>query len=102
MLLALCLVLAAVWGGVWAAVLQFSRPGRFLAARRTWLAVVIGVGVDLLILLALLPVETWLRIGAVIAASSLGVIVRAIYNECDEHMDLVRGLGDEHPDAGRQ
>lgn len=47
MVLALGLVLAVIWGGIWAVTLQYVPLGRFLAARRTWLTVVVGVGGDL-------------------------------------------------------
>jgi hypothetical protein len=98
--LVLCLVLALVWGAFWAVFLQCTDAGRFLALRRAWLAVVIGVGVDVLILLALLPLELWMQVCAVLAASSVGVIVRSLRNEWREHAELVRGLGG-HEDAGR-
>jgi hypothetical protein len=99
MMLVVCLVLAAVWGAVWAVFLQCTEPGRFLAARRAWVAVAIGVGVDGLILLALLPLELWLQVAAVIAASSAGVIVRSLRNEWQEHQELVRGLRHDQQDA---
>jgi len=47
-------LLALVWGGIWAAFLQWTRPGWFLANKRTWLTVVVGVGVDLGIILGIL------------------------------------------------
>lgn len=95
--LVLGLVLALIWGGIWAALLQCTRPGRFLAARRAWLAVVVGVGVDLLILLALVPLGAWLIICAVIMASSVGIIARSIWNELREHVDVMEALrGDAH------
>lgn len=77
------LTLGAVWGGVWALCLQ-TPWGRWLALRRTWLAVVIGVGIDGLICLLLLPLETWLSVATVVAASSIGVIARALAHEHKE------------------
>jgi uncharacterized membrane protein len=98
--LVLCLVLGLIWGVFWALFLQCTEAGRFLAIRRTWLAVTIGVGVDLLILLALLPLDKWLQVGAVIGASSVGIILRSLRNEWQEHMELLRGLrGNEDPSA---
>ena len=79
LLLALCL--GAVWGAVWAVVLQHTGWGRWLAVKRTWLTVVVGVGVDLLLLLLVLDWHTWAQAAAIIAVSSLGVIVRSLYNE---------------------
>ena len=97
--LGLCLVLGLVWGVLWALFLQCTEPGRFLASRRAWLAVVVGVGVDVLILLALLPTGLWLQVCGVIAVSSLGIIGRSLLNEWREHMELLRGL-DGHKNQG--
>lgn len=77
----LAIVLALFWGVLWAAFLQFSRWGQYLALRRTWLTVVIGVGIDLLILALIVSLEAWLWMGAVFASSSLGIIARSLYNE---------------------
>lgn len=75
------IILAAIWGALWAAYLQFSRYGRYLSLRRTWITVVIGVGVDLLIALLVMDLRNWLVIVSIVAASSVGIITRAIYNE---------------------
>lgn len=80
------LFFAAIWGGLWALFLQWHPWGRWLALKRTWLAVVIGVGVDLAILLLILDPQTWTSVAAVIAASSIGIIVRSLYNE--HHEDI--------------
>jgi len=77
---------ALVWGGLWALFLQWNPWGQWLAVKRTWLAVVIGVGVDLAILLLVLEWPAWANVAAVIAASSVGVIVRSLYNE--HHEDI--------------
>lgn len=82
-------VLAAMWGVIWAAVLQFSSLGRFLAARRTWLTVVVGLGCDLVLLRALLSTRDWLRVVGLIACSSAGIIGRSIINESREHRDFI-------------
>lgn len=74
-------VLGAVWGAVWAMCLQWTPWGRWLAIKRTWLAVVVGVGMDLLILLLALPLAQWLLVCTVMAASSVGIIVRSLANE---------------------
>lgn len=75
------LLLAVVWGVVWALFLQHHGWGQWLAVRRTWLTVVAGVGVDLALLAALLDLATWLTVAGVIAASSIGIIARSIANE---------------------
>lgn len=79
--------LAFIWGGIWAAVLQFSAFGRWLAVRRTWLTVVIGVGVDLLILLWLLDWQAWLTVSLVISLSSVAIIFRSLWNAHRENME---------------
>lgn len=78
-MLAVCL--GAVWGAVWAVALQYTGWGRWLAMRRTWLTVVVGVGVDLLLLLLVLDWHQWAQVVAIVAASSIGVIVRSLHNE---------------------
>lgn len=98
-------ILALIWGVIWAAVLQFVPLGRFLAARRTWLTVVIGVGIDLLLMRPLLKLADWLKILALIGCSSLGIIARSLYNEWHDHQDIlvrVRGGVDGHSAAPRQ
>lgn len=82
--LALALCLAFAWGVIWALFLQFHRYGRWLAVRRTWITVVVGVGVDLALLALLLDPHTWATVAAVVAASSVGVIVRSLVNEHSE------------------
>ena len=79
-------LLAALWGALWALFLQAHPWGRWMAIKRTWLTVVVGVGVDLIILILVLDWQTWATVAAVIAASSLGIIVRSLYNE--HHEDL--------------
>ena len=69
--------LALLWGGLWALFLQYHRMGHFLVKERTWLTVVAGVGVDLLIAFG----GDWWTVVAVIAFSSFGIIGRSLINE---------------------
>lgn len=78
------LFLALVWGVLWALFIQWHGWGRWLALKRTWLSVVIGVGVDLVILLLVLEPHVWVSVAVVISASSIGIIVRSLYNEHGE------------------
>lgn len=80
----IALFLALVWGALWALFLQWHSWGRWLALKRTWLSVVIGVGVDLVILLLVLEPHVWVSVAVVISASSIGIIVRSLYNEHGE------------------
>lgn len=86
------LFLALIWGGIWAAFLQFVPLGRFLAQKRTWITVVIGVGVDLLIILMVVPWEYWKLFALVIAFSSIGIILRSLANEWDESKEVFNAL----------
>lgn len=79
--LPLALGLAFAWGALWASFLQFTELGRWLADKRTWTTVVAGVGVDLLIALLVVPRSAWLRISAIITASSIAIIARSLINE---------------------
>lgn len=74
-------MLALIWGIVWACLLQFTRWGRWLALYRTWITVVVGVGVDLIILLFLLPRSVWGLVLETIGLSAVGLIARSLWNE---------------------
>lgn len=73
--------LAAIWGLMYALFIQRTEIGKTLARRTTWASVVIGVGVDLLIALPLVPSRAWLAITHVVVASSIGIITRSLINE---------------------
>lgn len=75
--------LAFFWGFLWAAYLQFTKQGQFLVLKRTWLTVVIGIGVDLLIAYG----GDWWTVSAVIAVSSVGIIIRSLWNESQAEDD---------------
>jgi hypothetical protein len=81
---------AFFWGIFWAGLLQFTRWGRWLAIRRTYWTVVIGVGVDGLLLLPLVPFRDWLRMALIVALSSVGIIGRSLLNELREEADVIR------------
>ena len=79
--IALTAILALIWGAIWALFLQLHPWGQWLAIKRTWLTVVIGVGVDMALLLLVLDIHTWSTVTAIVAASSSGIIARSLYNE---------------------
>jgi hypothetical protein len=80
------LLLGLVWGVVWACVLQCTSPGRFIAARRSWIAVIIGIGGDLGLLFLCLGADVVLIVFGVIAMSGIPIVARSLYNEYqDEH-----------------
>jgi len=74
-------ILALFWGFLWAGFLQFHKWGRWLAESRTWLTVVVGVGVDLIIALFVVPIDIWNQIALLIVLSSIGIIYRSLSNE---------------------
>lgn len=70
------------WGVGWASYLQFTKNGQFLVEERTWLTVVVGIGIDLLIAFPYGGgTGNWFDVAIVIAVSSIGIIIRSIYNE---------------------
>lgn len=69
--------LAVTWGFLWAAFLEFTQAGRWMVKRRTWQSVVIGVGVDLLILRRLLPRAQWWWVVEIISLSAIGILLRS-------------------------
>jgi hypothetical protein len=71
---------ALLWGILLAVFLQYNKFGRFLAVERTWLTVVAGVGVDLLIGIG----AAWWGLWLIVVFSSLGIIARSLLNEHQE------------------
>jgi len=66
-----------LWGILWAVFIQYHRMGRFLVTARTWIAVVVGVGVDLLLGIG----APWWALWLIVGLSSIGVITRSLLNE---------------------
>lgn len=90
-------LLALIWGILWALLLQRSPWCAFLATKRTWITVVIGVGVDHIIALLLLrstsdAVQMWYRTAIIITLSSLGIIARSLYNEWTQEQETLDAL----------
>lgn len=93
-------LLGMLWGILWALFLEVVDLGRFIAARRAWLAVVVGVGGDLLILLIVLPLDLWLAACFVVAASAIGIIGRSLAHEWRDHREVMESIdGDPDPAA---
>lgn len=74
-------IIALIWGVIWALALQKTQWGRWLALHRTWITVVIGTGVNLVILFYVLPRRAWDAVVEVFALSSIGIIARSLVNE---------------------
>lgn len=94
---ALGIILAAIWGVAWALFLQFHRDGQWLATQRTWVTVLVGIGVDVLIMGTILDPHALLIVLSIIAASSVGIIARSLYNERAAESDAIERLF-EHQD----
>jgi hypothetical protein len=75
---------ALLWGILWAVFLQYHRVGQYLADKRTWVTVVVGVGVDLAIAYG----ADWMAVVFVFGASSLGIITRSLINESQRPKEL--------------
>lgn len=95
-MLQIALILAAVWGVLWALFLQMVPFGQFLAERRSWLTIVIGIGVDLLIAILVLDWTAWWQVLAIVAVSNLGIIARGVYNEWTEAREVIDGIKDQN------
>jgi len=76
LLIGRCLA-ALLWGVIWAFTLQYVRLAQFLAEERTWLTVVIGIGIDMLIGYG----ADWWTLMIILGLSSIGVIFRSLWNE---------------------
>ena len=77
-------LLGLIWGAVWAAALQWTSWGRWMAGQRTWLTVVIGVAGSLAACAVAVPVDDLLTIVVIISASAICIIGRSLYNEYQE------------------
>lgn len=86
---------ALAWGAIWAVFLQFHPHGQFLARERTWITVVVGIGGDLLILLFVLPVDVWIHVLAIVALSSVPIIVRSLINEQSSSQEIINVIQDQ-------
>jgi hypothetical protein len=78
--LILRLFLAFLWGIGWALFLHYHHIGQDVVKNKTWLAVVVGIGVDLLIAYN----ADWWTVSGVIAASSIGIIWRSLSAESQQ------------------
>ncbi len=85
----LALLLAGLWGTLYALWLQRTRQGAFLAARMTWLSVVIGCGMNLLIALLVIEVSAWLMLVGLFVASGIPIVIRSLSNEHRLQMDVL-------------
>jgi len=89
----LVLFLALFWGIAYAIALERISFMRWLVDKRTWIVVVAGVGMDLILIKLIIPWEWWVWMAIVVALSAVGIIGRSLYLEHEEWMEL---LGGEH------
>ena len=69
------LVIAAIWGVLWATFLNHTYAGRFMAARLTWLTVVIGIGVVIFAFNLALPISA---LSSKLASGTLGIALACV------------------------
>lgn len=86
---------ALSWGALWALALQLTAIGRWIAIRRTWIAVVVGVGGDLIIALAAIPWEYWRDLAIIVACSAIPIVARSLINEHRETQEELDALADQ-------
>jgi hypothetical protein len=82
------LILALIWGVCYARFLQ-SKSGKFLTARLTWLTVVIGNGVNLLIARLVVGGCAWNWLIAIFVLSGIPIIWRSLKNDQIDTEDVV-------------
>ena len=58
-----------------------SPTGREIAARKTWVTVVIGVGLTLILAAVIVPFEVWIRVALLFVATGAPIVVRSLRNE---------------------
>lgn len=87
-------LLAFIWGAVWAVFLQFTPIGRFLAVRRTWITVVIGVGGVMGVAFLFIPADVWWMMLVLFGCASCPIIFRSLYNELLDQKHNLEDLDD--------
>jgi hypothetical protein len=94
----LAIILGGIWGALWGLYKHLHPFGRYLATRRTWVSVTIGVAVTLLITLIILPVNLWVRVVIIFAAASAGPIITSLLDELNDEQairDVVDGTNSQ-------
>ena len=91
--------LSIIWGITWALTIQFVPPAIYLAQKRTWLTVVVGIGIDMALGFmaiqdATTPAWAWFFQFIVIALSSVGIITRSLLNEWREQKEIINATKD--------
>jgi hypothetical protein len=89
------ILLGLAWGIAYAAFLEKTAVGRYIVERVTWLSVVIGIGGDLLIAGLFIGWPVTLALGAIIGASSIGIIARSLIHYQKDHDAFLRILDHE-------
>lgn len=82
-------LLALLWGVGWAWALWETGWGRFIRLKRTWLSVVVGVGVDLLLMGLVVELRVWVWLVGIVGLSALGIVARCLETEFEEHREAM-------------
>lgn len=91
-------ILGLMWGVGYAWFLQTRKAGRFLAARYTWLTVVIGDGMCLLIARLVLGTTEWLTVCAIFALAGIPIIIRSLINDQRDQQEMLNVHTDQSCD----
>ena len=93
------LLLGAVWGVCVAVFIELTWLGRWMVTYMTWFVVSLGMGGDLLICLLLMDEAgrvAWWQMVAVIAVSSVALVVRGLMQFHVYFERLMDGIKDAH------
>jgi hypothetical protein len=88
------MILGVVWGGVWATWLHLHPTGKWMRRKRTWLTVVVGVGVDFFIAFCFVPWECFWPVAAIVGLSGIPIIAWCLGNEQREDEELIDGISE--------
>lgn len=70
-------------------------PGRFLAARLTWLSVVVGIGVDMAIVAVFVSWPAAIAVMVVVGVSAVPIIIRSLINDMRDQRVVNHGHTDK-------
>jgi hypothetical protein len=74
-------VAGIIWGVIWVSFLYGTKRGRWVRMYRTWITVVVGVGVTLLIQGVVFGVDVAVSALIVFAGSGTPIILASLYDE---------------------
>lgn len=92
-------VLTFFWGVVWSAAHRRTNLGRYILNKHTWIAVVDGVGVVLLISLLVMTQQQWIMMSSLFFFSCIVPIITSL---ADQYADLRGEIDGTRNDTNKQ